>query len=58
MTPPLIQDPMAMLAGLLAVLAGLHSLQRYPTVERVFNVVLAPVMLAPGAPVPNYDCEE
>ncbi|WP_244227451.1 DUF819 family protein [Corallococcus aberystwythensis] len=39
MTPPLIQDPMAVLAVLLAVLAGLYALQRYPAVERFFNVV-------------------
>ena len=38
-TPPLIQDPMAVLAVLLAVLAGLYALQRYPAVERFFNVV-------------------
>ena len=39
MTPPLIQDPMAVLAVLLAVLAGLYALQRYPAVARFFNVV-------------------
>jgi uncharacterized membrane protein len=38
-TPPLIQDPMAVLAVLLAVLAGLYALQRYPAVARFFNVV-------------------